>query len=201
MTQGTGNTISIVETAQYQRWFGNLRDRRARSRINQRLERVRQGNFGDVDSVGAGVSEMRVHYGPGYRLYFMREGNSIVVLLCGGDKGTQDADFPESKTAGPSTEVRYWLRMTDRGMLPTIWIHRRTLTCSSRLLLKTTRGTGYRFAMPGAILSGHTRKAKSPFIWQRTGEQFSEELRKHGIYERTIPRILQALGLTVPVAD
>ena len=70
-----------------------LRDDRAVVRITARLRRVAQGNLGDVRSVGDGVSEMRIHHGQGYRLYFIRRGSEVIVLLCGGDKGSQCRDI------------------------------------------------------------------------------------------------------------
>lgn len=81
----------------YLEWFGKLKDRRARQAIQARLARVRLGNFGDTRSVGEGVSELRITFGPGYRIYFGRDGNEIVILLCGGDKRTQDEDLKKAK--------------------------------------------------------------------------------------------------------
>jgi putative addiction module killer protein len=73
-------------------WFDGLRDERARARIRIRIDRLSAGNPGDVEPVGEGVSEMRIDYGPGYRLYFAQRGKTVVVLLCGGDKRTQARD-------------------------------------------------------------------------------------------------------------
>ena len=84
--------IEIIESATFKRWIRGLRDRGAVARINARLRNVSLGNFGDTRSVGGGLSEMRVHYGPGYRLYFLREGQTV-VLLCGGDKSSQRRDI------------------------------------------------------------------------------------------------------------
>lgn len=78
-------------------WLGRLRDPMARTRIIMRVRRAQKGNLGDVRSVGDGVSEMRIDYGPGYRLYFVRRGSAIVILLCGGDKSTQARDIAEAK--------------------------------------------------------------------------------------------------------
>ncbi|OAI20676.1 MULTISPECIES: type II toxin-antitoxin system RelE/ParE family toxin [Methylomonas] len=84
--------VDIKKTDVYARWLDNLRDIRARARVLARVERLAAGNPGDVKSVGEGVSEMRIDYGPGYRVYFTRRGNEIIILLAGGDKSTQDAD-------------------------------------------------------------------------------------------------------------
>jgi|SRR3954454_19125552 putative addiction module killer protein len=86
-------SIDIRQTDVFTAWFAALRDREARARITVRIRRLSLGNPGDVKPVGGGVSEMRVDYGPGYRVYFIRRGNTIVVLLCGGDKRTQERDI------------------------------------------------------------------------------------------------------------
>lgn len=83
--------IEIRQTELFARWFAGLRDGRARMRIQARIDRLAIGNVGDVRPVG--VSEMRIDYGPGYRVYFVRRGAVLVVLLAGGDKGTQDRDI------------------------------------------------------------------------------------------------------------
>ncbi len=85
--------IEIRQTEVYSRWSDGLRDRQARARINARIRRLSLGNLGDVRPVGAGVSEMRIEYGPGYRVYFAKRGDALVVLLIGGDKHTQDKDI------------------------------------------------------------------------------------------------------------
>ena len=82
----------IVESATFKRWIRGLRDRSAIARINARLRNVSLGNVGDARPVGGGLFEMRVHRGPGYRIYFLRE-DARVVLLCGGDKGSQQRDI------------------------------------------------------------------------------------------------------------
>jgi putative addiction module killer protein len=89
--------IEIGQTRVFSDWFGKLKDEEIRSRIRARLRRVSIGNFGDVKSVGEGVSELRLDYGPGYRLYFTRRGNTFVLLLCGGDKRSQAADILKAK--------------------------------------------------------------------------------------------------------
>ena len=82
----------VIESATFKRWIRGLRDRVAIARINARLRNVSLGNVGDARPVGDGLFEMRVHHGPGYRIYFLREG-ATVVLLCGGDKGSQHRDI------------------------------------------------------------------------------------------------------------
>jgi putative addiction module killer protein len=85
--------IEVRQTEVFAAWFARLRDRQARARIAARIRRLSLGNPGDVKPVGGGVSEMRVDYGPGYRVYFTRRGDRVVVLLCGGDKRTQARDI------------------------------------------------------------------------------------------------------------
>jgi len=81
----------------FESWLDRLSDKRAMARVLARLARVRQGGLGDCKSVGEGVSELRVDYGPGYRIYFGQKGQTLVVLLCGGDKRTQDRDIRLAK--------------------------------------------------------------------------------------------------------
>ena len=85
--------LGIRQTDTYAKWFRRLRDRQARARINVRIRRLSLGNPGDVRPVGEGVSELRIDYGPGYRVYFVQHGQTVVVLLAGGDKRTQDQDI------------------------------------------------------------------------------------------------------------
>lgn len=96
--------FEILKTKTFSRWLSGLRDRRAVARINARLRRVSAGNLGDVESVGDGVSELRIPYGPGYRLYFIRQGAAIIVLLCGGDKSTQRKDIALAKALASDLE-------------------------------------------------------------------------------------------------
>jgi putative addiction module killer protein len=81
----------------FEEWLNNLRDKKAEARVLARLARVRQGNLGDCKPVGEGVSELRIDYGPGYRVYFGQQGHTLVVLLCGGDKRTQTRDIRLAK--------------------------------------------------------------------------------------------------------
>jgi putative addiction module killer protein len=85
--------LEILKSATFETWFSGLRDTQARARISARIRRLSLGNPGDVKPAGAGVSEMRIDYGPGYRVYYIQQGPVIVVLLCGGDKSTQTADI------------------------------------------------------------------------------------------------------------
>ena len=90
--------IEIRQTATYAQWFADLRDRRARTRIDARIRRLSLGNLGDVKPVGEGVSELRINYGPGYRVYLVQRGQTLVILLAGGDKSTQDKDIALATT-------------------------------------------------------------------------------------------------------
>ncbi|MCY3729596.1 MAG: type II toxin-antitoxin system RelE/ParE family toxin [Nitrospira sp.] len=88
--------IEIRQTDVYARWFRRLRDSQARARINTRIRRLSLGNPGNIRAVGEGVSELRIDYGPGYRVYFVRRGQSLALLLAGGDKSTQDQDIEKA---------------------------------------------------------------------------------------------------------
>ncbi|MBI5007474.1 MAG: type II toxin-antitoxin system RelE/ParE family toxin [Nitrosomonadales bacterium] len=83
----------FIATDDYSDWFVSLRDVQAKARINARLRRAELGNFGDCEPVGEGVSEMRIHHGPGYRVYWVQRGQEIFILLAGGDKSTQAKDI------------------------------------------------------------------------------------------------------------
>jgi putative addiction module killer protein len=85
--------IDVRQTEVYAQWFASLRDQQAKARINVRIRRLSLGNAGDVRPVGEGVSELRIDYGPGYRVYFAQRGQALIVLLAGGDKDTQDRDI------------------------------------------------------------------------------------------------------------
>jgi len=85
--------LQVRKTETFAQWLDGLRDVRARARVQVRIERLAAGNAGDVEPVGEGVSELRIDYGPGYRVYFKRQGREVVILLAGGDKRTQSADI------------------------------------------------------------------------------------------------------------
>ena len=89
--------IEIRETATFADFIEDLADERAQAKISARIERLAAGNAGDVAAVGEDVSEMRIHYGPGYRVYFASRGKTFIVLLCGGDKATQSKDIKTAK--------------------------------------------------------------------------------------------------------
>ena len=84
----------------FDEWFDSLRDRKAKVKIDGRLTRVREGNLGDCRFVGEGVYELKIDYGPGYRVYFGQVGSTVVLLLCGGDKSTQEGDIRQA--------IEYW---------------------------------------------------------------------------------------------
>ncbi len=85
--------VEIRQTVVYARWFSRLRDREARARIDVRIRRLSLGNPGDVRPLGEGVSEIRIDYGPGYRVYFVQRSETLIVLLAGGDKDSQERDI------------------------------------------------------------------------------------------------------------
>lgn len=85
--------LTVLQSVTFQRWLADLDDLHARARINVRIRRAELGNLGDVRSVGRGVSEMRIDHGPGYRVYFTRRAESLILLLCGGDKRSQARDI------------------------------------------------------------------------------------------------------------
>ncbi|MGB6451011.1 MAG: type II toxin-antitoxin system RelE/ParE family toxin [Steroidobacteraceae bacterium] len=85
--------VEMLKTTEFDGWLSGLRDRQAVARITVRIDRLAAGNAGDTKPVGAGVSELRVNYGPGYRVYYQRRGAAVILLCCGGDKRTQDADI------------------------------------------------------------------------------------------------------------
>ena len=89
--------IELKQTETFRKWRTRLKDERARILVASRLDRLAFGLAGDVEPVGQGVSELRIHHGPGYRIYFQKRGSTIIVLLCGGDKSTQAKDIKAAK--------------------------------------------------------------------------------------------------------
>ena len=85
--------VEIRKTELFAKWIDNLRDVQAKARVLVRIERLASGNAGDVKLVGEGISELRIDYGPGYRVYFTKRGSELIILLAGGDKGSQSADI------------------------------------------------------------------------------------------------------------
>jgi putative addiction module killer protein len=96
--------IEVRQTEVFASWFANLRDRKAKARVQVRIDRMEVGNFGDVAPVGQAISEMRIAYGPGYRVYFVQKGPIIVILLCGGDKSSQSSDIIKAKAIANQLE-------------------------------------------------------------------------------------------------
>jgi putative addiction module killer protein len=89
--------IEIRQTETYRKWFDSVRDRNAKVRIDLRIRRLSLGNTGDVKPVGGGISELRIDYGPGYRVYYIKRENQIIILLAGGDKSTQSKDIKKAQ--------------------------------------------------------------------------------------------------------
>jgi putative addiction module killer protein len=89
--------IELIKTSVFDTWLRTLRDRQAKVRIAARIDRLASGNPGDVKPIGGGLSEMRINHGPGYRVYFMQRGSIVIVLLCGGDKSSQQRDIEQAK--------------------------------------------------------------------------------------------------------
>ena len=88
--------VEIRQTEQFAQWLDDLRDLRARARVQARIERLISGNPGDARPVGSGVSELRINYGPGYRVYYQQKGSTLIILLAGGDKSSQARDIEEA---------------------------------------------------------------------------------------------------------
>lgn len=88
--------IDVVRTDEFETWLEKLKDTRGKLRIVQRIDRLSAGNPGDVGPVGKGVSELRLNVGPGYRVYYLQDGDTLVLLLCGGDKSTQQKDIEKA---------------------------------------------------------------------------------------------------------
>ncbi|HEX9965651.1 MAG TPA: type II toxin-antitoxin system RelE/ParE family toxin [Allosphingosinicella sp.] len=97
--------VTVVDTAEFRRWFADLRDGRARGRILLRIRRLSLGNFGDTRSLGGGLHELRVDYGPGYRIYFVLRGDDLVLLVSGGDKSRQRNDIERARRIAAAWEA------------------------------------------------------------------------------------------------
>ncbi len=97
--------IEVRQTVEFGEWLDRLKDRRAAARIAKRILRLQDGLLGDVKPVGQGVSEARVDHGPGYRVYFVQRGNVLIVLLCGGDKRTQQPDIAKALALAKDLEA------------------------------------------------------------------------------------------------
>jgi putative addiction module killer protein len=89
--------VGVVRSSTFDRWLRKLKDRRAAARVLIRIDRLAAGNPGDVKPVGGGICELRIDYGPGYRVYYLQQGDRLILLLCGGDKSTQDADITTAR--------------------------------------------------------------------------------------------------------
>lgn len=98
--------VEIKQTETFRKWRMQIKDSRLRGLIASRLDRLGFGHAGDVEPVGQGISELRIHYGPGVRIYFLKRGSTIIVLLCGGDKSTQAKDIKLAKRM--ATEWSEW---------------------------------------------------------------------------------------------
>ena len=96
--------IEVRRTLEFSKWIDNLRDGRAKRTIAARIDRLANGNPGDAKPVGHGVSELRIQDGPGYRVYYVQHGNMLIVLLCGGDKSSQDADITKAQAIARELE-------------------------------------------------------------------------------------------------
>lgn len=112
MTQGAQPKQIVIYADEdgnepFQQWIDNLRDQQGRRRIINRLRRVQQGNYGDVKPIGEGLSELRIFSGPGYLVYFGEDAGNIVIVLCGGDKDSQDRDIENAKA--------YWKEYKNRA--------------------------------------------------------------------------------------
>ena len=101
----TSSCLTIRTTEVFDAWFGNLKDRIAMRRIQARIDRLSLGNPGDTRSAGSPVVEMRIDHGPGYRIYYTQRGSVLVILLCGGDKSTQEADIRAAHSMLPELDT------------------------------------------------------------------------------------------------
>ena len=98
--------IRVEETDNFKKWMRDMKDRKARSIINARIRRLSLGNKGDTKYITDGISELRIDFGPGYRVYYIEENQTIIILLCGGDKSSQKRDIEEAKLIAQNLEVK-----------------------------------------------------------------------------------------------
>jgi len=99
--------VTIEQSATFRKWEARLKDQRARALIAARIFRLAEGLMGDVAAVGEGISELRIHYGPGYRIYFQQRANTLILLLCGGNKTTQRRDIQAAKQIAKQWKPAY----------------------------------------------------------------------------------------------
>jgi putative addiction module killer protein len=99
--------IEVFRSSAFSGWLSTLRDSRARVRIQVRIDRMADGHFGDAKPIGDGLSEARIDYGPGYRVYFMQQGRHVVILLCGGDKSSQSRDIKQARLIAKSWKEQH----------------------------------------------------------------------------------------------
>ncbi len=99
--------IKILRSPEFIKWHSKIRDTAAQAKIQVRLDRMEDGNLGDVKPVGEGVSEARIHYGAGYRLYFIQQSNAVLIMLGGGDKSSQERDIKKAKKMAQQWKVIY----------------------------------------------------------------------------------------------
>lgn len=104
MTDPNNPPVTVLQTPAYAAWYDSLRDLRARARIATRIRRLSLGNPGDIKSLGGGISELRIDYGPGYRIYIAQYGETLVLLLTGGDKSRQSADIKRARELAAAWE-------------------------------------------------------------------------------------------------
>ncbi len=88
--------MTILKTSKFTKWIQELKDLKGKARIQARIDKLEFGHFGDCESIGSGVFELRIHFGPGYRVYLMKKGQALVILLAGGDKGSQAKDIKQA---------------------------------------------------------------------------------------------------------
>nr|WP_280522627.1 type II toxin-antitoxin system RelE/ParE family toxin [Luteibacter rhizovicinus] len=145
----------IIHSEVFRRWINGLRDRGARGRIDVRLRRLSLGHLGDVKHVGEGVREMRVDYGPGYRIYFIHRAAVLIVLLCGGDKRTQQSDILRATTLAKAWE-KHACKRSSLGGIPSNGLSLRPIKwLTSMRVSKRIQATAASFVLLSEISRGH----------------------------------------------